>query len=166
MAFTRDSGSRGGGDAEFTRDVELSRDSGSCENWGSHETWVSSELGVPAGLGVRGVVESAALPEVSARKPEGRLLVTASGETSSLNGQERPVSLERKELWRGAFGGRVRCACAPTPGRLRLAARCSCNAALGGRLLGGLPAMVVAPTSGAPGVSCRFWNGEGAWDWA
>lgn len=60
--------------------MELARDSGSCENWGSHETWVSSGLGVPARLrvparfGVRGIVESAALPEVSARKPEGRLL--------------------------------------------------------------------------------------------
>lgn len=63
---------------------------------------VSSGLGVPARLRVRSAVESAVLPEVSARNAKGRL-VAAFGAPSSLNGQERPVSLERKELWRGAF---------------------------------------------------------------
>lgn len=122
---------------------------------------VSSGLGVPTRLGVPGAVESTALPEVSARKPEGRRRVTASDAPSRLKGQERPVSLERKELWRGAFGGRVRrarrlppCA-APPPGRLRSAAGCPATlpweaGSCAPTALGGLPAVAVAPTSGAP----------------
>lgn len=48
---------------------------------------VSSGLGVPTRLGVPGAVESTALPEVSARKPEGRRRVTASDAPSRLKGE-------------------------------------------------------------------------------
>ena len=143
-----------GGDAEFTRDVAFSRNSGSRENWGSYETW--------GFLGTRGSRETqgsrrcgvGCSPWGECPEPRGRLLVTASDAPSRLKGQERRVSLERKELWRGAFGGRVRCARAPPPGRLRSAVGCPATlpweaGSCAPTALGGLPAVAVAPTSGA-----------------
>ena len=60
---------------------------------------VSSGLGVPTRLGVPGAVESTALPEVSARKLEGRRLVTASDAPSRLKGQERPEPYPVHSKW-------------------------------------------------------------------
>lgn len=130
---------------------------------------VSSGLGVPTRLGVPGAVESTALPEVSARKPEGRRRVTASDAPSRLKGQERPVSLERKELWRGAFGGRVRRArrlpqdgCGQQRG---VPQRCPGRPApVRPQPWGASPPWPLLPPQEPPGVSCRFWSGEGTWD--